>query len=325
MKNPVRIACIGHTTLDDIILSDPGISYFRQPGGGALHSAAGAALWNRANEVGVVTRLPKSFPETELEKIRALGSVDGEGFVRTEQRGILLWLLYDADNYRHWVKHHDSSTREEAAPVAAEIPTKYLRECRGFHIAPLPLPNVEELLTALPENAIIQIDPHYEWFFQKYTQRWLPVLRRTDILMPSEDEFAKFFDIPYGQKIEAYLPYVKRLTQMGPKLVIVKMGAQGALVADAASREIYLVPSVAEPDRIIDFTGAGDGFCGSFLYHYAAGGELIDCAIRGMVGASLAMEHRGVTNSFQIQEGVAQKRYEEVKQRVLGEITRLGW
>ena len=58
----IKIVCIGHTTLDDIVISETGDSYFRQPGGGGLHSAAGAALWSSRKQVVVVTRLPGGFP-----------------------------------------------------------------------------------------------------------------------------------------------------------------------------------------------------------------------------------------------------------------------
>ena len=58
----IKIVCIGHTTLDDIVISETGDTYFRQPGGGGLHSAAGAALWSSRKQVGVVTRLPGGFP-----------------------------------------------------------------------------------------------------------------------------------------------------------------------------------------------------------------------------------------------------------------------
>lgn len=75
----VKLVCIGHTTLDDIMISETGVTYFRQPGGGGLHSAAGAALWGTGHEIGVVTKLPAGFPDQYYEEMRSLPSLDMEG------------------------------------------------------------------------------------------------------------------------------------------------------------------------------------------------------------------------------------------------------
>lgn len=319
----VKLVCIGHTTLDDIMISETGVTYFRQPGGGGLHSAAGAALWGTGHEIGVVTKLPAGFPDQYYEEMRSLPSLDMEGAHRTDEVGLKLWLLYEDHGYRQWVTHHNSSTREEAAPRPDHIPPRYLRQATGFHIAPLPLPSVEDLLTALPQDTILQIDPHYDWFFPQYRSRWLPVLRRTHILMPSEDEFVKFFDIPYGQSPERYIPYMRELLSMGPRIVAVKMGAQGALLATAENPSVYLVPTAAHKEDIVDFTGAGDGFCGSFLYHYLSGLSPLDCAVRGAVTSSLVLEGWGVLHTLRLPSDAAERRLDEVSERVINGIQQL--
>ena len=313
----VKIVCIGHTTLDDIVISETGVTYFRQPGGGGLHSAAGAALWSTHHEVGVVTKLPGGFPDCYYEEMRQLVSLDISGAHRTDEVGLKLWLLYEDNGYRQWVTHHNSSTREQAAPGPEHIPQHYLQQASGFHIAPLPLPCVEKLLPALPQSAVLQIDPHYDWFYPQYRARWQPVLQRTHILMPSEDEFVKFFDIPYGQPPRRYIPYVRELLAMGPRIVAVKMGAQGALLATADSTEVYLVPPAARQQDIVDFTGAGDGFCGSFLYHYVDGISPLDCAVRGAVTSSIVLEGWGVLHTLRQPAGSAEKRLAEACEGVV--------
>ena len=55
--------------------------------------------------------------------------------------------------------------------------------------------------------------------------------------------------------------------RLGPRLVVLKMGAQGAMLATGDSR-IRLAPHPCSP---IDATGAGDTFCGSFLARIIAG------------------------------------------------------
>lgn len=47
------------------------------------------------------------------------------------------------------------------------------------------------------------------------------------VVTPSEDEFTKFWEIPYGQPVENYMPYLRRLAAMGPEVVVLKMGGEG--------------------------------------------------------------------------------------------------
>ena len=319
----IKIVCIGHTTLDDIVISETGDTYFRQPGGGGLHSAAGAALWSSRKQGGVVTRLPGGIPPAHRREMDRLPSLDMEGACQTDETGLKLWLLYEDEGYRQWVTHHNSSTREQAAPRPEQIPERYLRQAAGYHIAPLPLPSVEALLTRLPQEAVLQIDPHYDWFFPQYRGRWQPVLQRTHVLLPSEDEFAKFFGIPYGQEPECYVPYVRELLSMGPRVVVLKMGARGALLATAREPEIWLVPSAARQEDIVDFTGAGDSFCGSFLFHYVDGMDPLDCAVRGAVTSSLVMEGWGVLSTLRIPQGTAEERLALVQEEVRRGIQRI--
>ena len=55
--------------------------------------------------------------------------------------------------------------------------------------------------------------------------------------------------------------------RMGPRLVVLKMGEQGALVATPGTR-LRIPPFPCSP---VDATGAGDAFCGSFLARTVAG------------------------------------------------------
>ena len=135
--------------------------------------------------------------------------------------------------------------------------------------------------------------------------------------MPSEDEFVKFFDIPYGQPPERYIPYIRELLAMGPRIVVVKLGAQGALLATAESPAVYLVPTAAREEDIVDFTGAGDGFCGSFLYHHLDGLSPLDCAVRGAVTSSLVLEGWGVLHTLRLPHGAAEQRLAAVAERVI--------
>lgn len=110
---------------------------------------------------------------------------------------------------------------------------------------------------------------------------------------------------------------------MGPRVVVLKMGARGALLATAREPEIWLVPSAARQEDIVDFTGAGDSFCGSFLFHYVDGMVPLDCAVRGAVTSSLVMEGWGVLSTLRIPQGTAEERLALVREEVRRGIQRI--
>ena len=211
MQNRVKVVCIGHTTTDNLIKYD-GTCRFESTGGAGVYAASGASYWGSDHDVGLVTRLGSSYNQSCIEHIRGHRAINDAGMVPMDKKGIHLWLLYDADGYRHWVIHHDSCSREEATPVPSEIPEGF-KEARGFHFSPLPLYPLAELINTLPEDAWIQVDPHYEWFFPEYREEWERILRRVSVVLPSEDEFTKFFDIPLAFDIDNYKKHMRELEE----------------------------------------------------------------------------------------------------------------
>jgi 2-dehydro-3-deoxygluconokinase len=71
---------------------------------------------------------------------------------------------------------------------------------------------------------------------------------------------------------------------MGPRIVVLKMGSAGCIVATPESRQA--IP--AFPCRPVDATGAGDTFCGSFLAEIARGQRLDEAALYANCAAALA-------------------------------------
>jgi 2-dehydro-3-deoxygluconokinase len=79
------------------------------------------------------------------------------------------------------------------------------------------------------------------------------------------------------------------LLGMGPKLVILKLGAQGTLAADA-KRRVAVPPYPCKP---IDATGAGDTFGGAFAARLVAGDDMADAARYAACAAALSTEGYG--------------------------------
>lgn len=99
-----------------------------------------------------------------------------------------------------------------------------------------------------------------------------------DLLFPSLDDSRLLTGLRDPDEI------VDRYLAMGVPLVLLKMGADGALVATASSRH-RLAPLAVRP---VDATGAGDCFAGSFLARWLAGDSPLTAARYANVAAALS-------------------------------------
>ncbi|WP_210442064.1 sugar kinase [Vibrio crassostreae] len=96
---------------------------------------------------------------------------------------------------------------------------------------------------------------------------------------------------------------IERLTSLGVKRCIVKLGADGCLIQDATIQsDINSDSGTASPPRavptlpvehVVDTTSAGDSFNGGFLSAYLAGEDLITSCQRGNTMAGVVIQHRG--------------------------------
>ncbi|MEZ8949779.1 sugar kinase [Vibrio sp. 10N.247.311.18] len=96
---------------------------------------------------------------------------------------------------------------------------------------------------------------------------------------------------------------IERLTTLGVKRCIVKLGADGCLIQNAtiqsnihpdsgAASAPLAVPTLPV-DHVVDTTSAGDSFNGGFLSAYLAGEDLTKSCQRGNTMAGVVIQHRG--------------------------------
>jgi len=105
----------------------------------------------------------------------------------------------------------------------------------------------------------------------------------TDICLPSYDDIVAL-DGPTDPAA-----IIDDIQSLGPALVALKMGGDGAVLADGATRTV--IP--AHPCTPVDATGAGDCFGGSFLARLVAGDTPVQAARYAGVAAALSTEGYG--------------------------------
>ena len=109
------------------------------------------------------------------------------------------------------------------------------------------------------------------------------VMRRCDICLPSLDDVAAISGLREPDAL------VDWCLELGAHVVALKLGADGAIVADGKQRH-HLRPHPCHP---VDATGAGDTFGGAFVARLLAGDGLLDAGRYAVVAAALSTEGYG--------------------------------
>lgn len=109
-------------------------------------------------------------------------------------------------------------------------------------------------------------------------------LRRTDLAMPTfDDEAALFGDSSPAATVE-------RLRASGVAEAVVKLGADGALVATGTTTETVAAQPVA---RVVDSTAAGDSFNAGYLHERIHGRSPVEAAHAGHRLAAAVLGYPG--------------------------------
>ena len=171
--------------------------------------------------------------------------------------------------------HHFSYYRAGSAASAygpADLPREALCEARVLHASGISLGISNSAADAVLEAIDIARGAGGQVAFDtNYRPRlWPPrraagviheALRQADIAFPGLDDAAALTGLADPDAVADF--YLR----LGPRLVVLKMGSQGALLATPDGR-LRVAPHPCAP---VDATGAGDVFCGSFLARHIAG------------------------------------------------------
>ena len=299
-----RLVCLGQFTIDDIVQWD-GTVHMGCVGGDAVFSWFGAHLW--VDDVGVVSPVGDDFPIAELQALRDAG----EGFDGIAQRSaptIRNWVLHERDGRRTWVLRTDPTLNYELSPRYSDIPAVY-RRARAFHIAAMDMGAQDELARLLRRNdVIVSLDPE-ENYVRGNEKRLAELLGKIDVFLPSAIE---------ARQLVGHADYARALRELaaiGPSIVAIKLGSEGAIVYERSTE--LTVHVAAYPARFVDGTGAGDAFCGGFMAGLACDLSPQAAAVWATVAASFAVEAVGWLSLLAITRADAERRLESYKGNIL--------
>ena len=246
-------------------------------GGSASFFAAAASLHQPVQVVAVVG---DDFPLAELDFLRER-DVDLSGLQVVPGESFRWGGAYNADFSARETLFTTLGVFAEFSPV---IPSSF----RGARI--VSLGNIHpilqgEVLDQVDDPELVLCDTMNYWI-EREREALMRLLARVDILMVNDTEIHQLSGI--ADPVRA----ARWVRGHGPRRVIVKEGARGALLIDGDSA--FRCP--AHPvTRVVDPTGAGDAFAGGFAGYLAGTPRCTGAALRE------ALVHASVMGSFAVE------------------------
>lgn len=233
-----------------------------------------ARLGGRAGWLGLIgddesgRLITRAFAQDGLD-LSGIEVINGE-------KSTFTWIPVDAQGERCIYMFPNVNGKLSAEQVRSRF-ASHIKRARHFHTeaSQLPLGPVREGMSIAREagvQVIFDLDVAPTYFAQARLgseAELMEALRLVDVLKPCKAA---------AREITGEADYEKmamKLLALGPKLVVITMGAEGALVASA--RATQHVPAFQV--KVVDSTGAGDAFMGGLSFGLLQGWELADAGL----------------------------------------------
>jgi sugar/nucleoside kinase (ribokinase family) len=257
---------LSNVILDDIRLAD-GSERPGQLGGAAVYAAVGAAFW--WPKVGIVAGVGADLDERTQGRLNTFGLLP-QGLLQRDPCTISSRLVYALDGSRSETPLYGEAHFQRLQITPDDIPLDLLPAAATYifrGVDPsfwMGIRRQRETLGVILWE--LEDDPALSSLWTE-VEKLLPVV---DIISLNLSEATSLLGDTSAMKL------VERLLTAGALRVLLRMGADGALIAD---RNVW-VRLMPPKSSIIDVTGGGNCFGGAFLAAYQAQPEDIERASR---------------------------------------------
>jgi 2-dehydro-3-deoxygluconokinase len=267
----VDLLCMGEPMLEfnQLPRQPDGTQHYLEGHGGDTSNAAIAAARQGAR-VGYITALGQDMPGDSFLALWAREGVDASTVIRTDrwQTGVY-FVTHDAQGH-HFLHYRTNSAA--AMYTVADLPEQAIGAARMLYASGISQgishtacdAVFAAIAIARRNGAMVAYDTNYRprlWPPARAAAVMHAAMAQTDYALPGIDDVRTLTGLTEPQ---AMLDFYLRL---GPKVVVLKMGERGAWLATAEQR-LHIPPHQV---KVVDATGAGDAFCGSFLARILAG------------------------------------------------------
>ncbi len=259
---------------------------YLQGHGGDTSNAAIAAARNGAS-AGYVTAIGLDAPGDSFMELWAREGVDASTVARDEAAPTGLYIVtHDRDGH-HFTFYRAGSAASRMAP--RDVPEQAIRGARMLHVS-----GISQAISASACDAVFHaievakaagVGVSYDtnlrlalWLKARAAAVIHAAVARADVALPSLEDARVLTGLGEPDAIADF--YLR----LGCPLVLLKLGAEGVLVAAPARRERVGGFRV----EAVDATGAGDTFAGSFLARHLAGDDPFAAARYANAAAALS-------------------------------------
>jgi len=275
----VRIGVYGNLTLDEL---DRNGKQEVRPGGSALYSSLAAAYLGA--RVSVVSNIGRDYPKNVLSLIRSR-RINITGVRKFDGHTTRFRISYTGDSRKLELIHSGKTLKAghipgslqaiHLGPVFNEIGLDALAYARR-HSEFLTV-DVQGLLRAVGQDGFVRL-----------VRRSIdPFLSKCNLVKATEEEARVI------APASTIVATARRLLRKGAQYVIITRGRSGSLLVKKYGGALH-IPSVPE-SKVVDLTGAGDIFIGSWLATFMSVGDALWAAAVGAAFSSLSVRGVGVS------------------------------
>jgi sugar/nucleoside kinase (ribokinase family) len=278
------IISVGSIFIDDIVYPD-GRTRMGVLGGGAVHAAAGMALWGE--RPGLAARVGQGLPDDVMPRLDTFCNLDG--LTPLELPQVRAWQVFEADGTRRELLRVDVVAPFRDGPPPNFIPQPWLRDAKALYMV-IDGQNFSRWAGTLPQTPILW-EPNQPYMVSNNASEFQRLVGRAKIVSPNLAEARQI----YGNLAAESL--VTALLRDGAVIAVVRMGHYGSLVGAKSMKSIARIPAVQV--EVTDITGAGNAYNGGFLAGWMKTGDPVQAARYGTVSASFCVESIGIFDPHQ--------------------------
>ena len=304
--------------LDIICLGEPMVEFTRlasttaamtatyQQGFGGDTSNVAIAAARQGAAVGYVTAIGRDTFGDALLQLWQREGIDTSHVQRHATAKTGLYFIIPHPDGRSFTYMRDGSAASRMTP--ADLPEAYIASARILHISAISqaISNsacdavFQAIDIARRHQVLVSYDSNLRlnlWPLARARAVTHEAMRFCDIALPSIDDSRELTGLTEADDIvDFYLA-------AGARIVALKRGAEGALVATTTARRV--IP--AYPVEPVDSTGAGDAFDGAFLAAYLTGSDPFAAAERAAVVAALTTCGYGALSTLPTADDVTRR------------------
>jgi len=254
------LICVGSMAFDSV--TTPEGEAEEVLGGSAVYFGLAASIFGPVGLVGVVG---EDFAEADLEMLRGRG-IDTAGVERVPGRTFRWAGRYVDDMNVRETTNLELNVLGEFDPT---LPEAY-RDCDYCFLANSS-PVIQQSVIAQLRRPKLVLADTMNHYIAEARDDVVAMLRRVDGVIINDEEAMMLA----GRR--NLVAAARAVARLGPRIVVVKKGAHGSLLA--VGDAIYPLPAFPL-EEVHDPTGAGDCFAGGFMGYLARAGDSSDATLR---------------------------------------------